>query len=168
MDGIGSHGHDIPPPLPPNVIHLGYTGTRLGMSAAQKERLERILSSKEWGLTDILHFHHGDCIGSDEQAHDIARLYNWFIEGHPCTLNRLRAWCVCDRTHHPLPPLERNRRIVDKASFLIATPAETREVIRSGTWATVRQAVRVGKGEACMVIFPDGSVKTALDAISTL
>jgi hypothetical protein len=167
MDGIGSHGHDIPPPIPPVVVHVGYTGTRLGMTDAQKERLERILSSKDWPLTATLTFHHGDCIGGDQQAHEIARLHGWFIEGHPCTLSRMRAYCNCDRLHQPLPPLERNHRIVDKAQFLIATPAGP-EIMRSGTWSTIRQAVRVGKGDACMVIYPDGTVKTACEAVSTL
>jgi arginase family enzyme len=49
--------------------------------------------------------------------------------------------------------LERNEDIVRDTDFLIACP-EGSEVMRSGTWATVRYARK--KGRTIVVFWPDG------------
>jgi hypothetical protein len=38
------------------------------------------------------------------------------------------------------PYLERNKRIVDNVTLLIATPKEFHHTLRSGTWSTIRYA----------------------------
>jgi hypothetical protein len=53
--------------------------------------------------------------------------------------------------------LERNTEIVKACDVLIATPKEQDEVLRSGTWATIRRARKYDKKLA--VIFPDGMCK---------
>ncbi len=53
------------------------------------------------------------------------------------------------------PYLERNRDIVDASEVLIACPSTREEVMRSGTWATVRYARK--KGMKITLIFRDGT-----------
>jgi len=87
-------------------------------------------------------FRHGDCIGSDEEAHNIAAevlgVDKIFI--HPPKDNKKQAFC---ESPHILPPLDyliRNINIVRAADILIAAPKTETEELRSGTWSTVRRA----------------------------
>jgi hypothetical protein len=96
-------------------------------------------------------FHHGDCIGSDADAHDVVVLEIAFglvptkIIGHPPTTDTerhtvLRAYKDCYELREQKPHIERNHNIVDESGLLIATPSSSTEQVRSGTWATVRYA----------------------------
>lgn len=53
--------------------------------------------------------------------------------------------------------LGRNRIIAISCEHLLATPGEMHEVVRSGTWATVRYARQNKK--PITIVFPDGSIK---------
>ena len=117
---------------------IGFTGTRQGMTLRQQEELKALLPGG-------CHFHHGDCIGADAQAHKIAREKNCYIVAHPSNRSRQRAYCVCNEHLLPKPPLTRNRAIVEAVDGLIGAPATSHEVLRSGTWATIRYARKVGK-----------------------
>lgn len=132
---------------------IGFTGTRDGMTDSQKKVLAHLLYALG---AQILH--HGDCIGADEDAHNIARENNVEVVIHPPTVDGLRAFCLgASYVHRPRPYHERNRAIVDDTEFLIATPAGD-EVSTSGTWSTIRYARKHGKPLA--IIMPDGSTKT--------
>ena len=50
-----------------------------------------------------------------------------------------------DQTLPPKDYLDRNHDIVDQTDLLIATPKENTEVLRSGTWATIRYAKKINK-----------------------
>lgn len=118
---------------------VGFTGTRRGMTTRQREELNAILPEGCW-------FHHGDCVGADAQAHEVARQKGCAIVIHPCTLTSQRAFCVgADRILTPKRPLVRNRDIVEAVDWLIAAPATLHEVLRSGTWATIRYARKIEK-----------------------
>ena len=121
---------------------IGFTGTRKGMTAYQREALWRVLAGGERGV-----FHHGDCVGSDEEAHAIALEARWEVVVHPPVLDHARAFCGGRGvTVLPAKPyLERNRDIVDSCSLLVAAPETDEEKIRSGTWSTVRAARRIGR-----------------------
>ena len=56
----------------------------------------------------------------------------------------------------PKSYLSRNKDIVREMEILIAAPAEAIEQHRSGTWWTVRYAIRVER--SVRVIRPDGGV----------
>jgi len=56
--------------------------------------------------------------------------------------------------YDPRPPLVRNRDIVDATDMLIAAPATRKEVLRSGTWATIRYAKKMKKW--IYIIYPSG------------
>jgi hypothetical protein len=119
-----------------SLIHIGFTGTRDGMTAAQMETFQRFIVSCD----DDIVFHHGDCVGADYEAHKIFTCLRpeAKVVVHPPTLSVLRAHC----TGQVLPAksfLDRNKDIVDACSMLIAAPKGP-EVMRSGTWSTIRYA----------------------------
>lgn len=121
---------------------LGFTGTREGMTPRQNQDLRWLLLA-----LDFEEFHHGDCVGADAEAHDIVRaIYPQVkIVIHPAEGTDHRAFKKGDVILEPLPPLERNRDIVKASRRMIATPKEPREVLRSGTWATVRYSRQFSK-----------------------
>jgi hypothetical protein len=126
---------------------IGFTGTKLGMTVAQKRRLSKLLGSI---LFDSVA--HGDCIGADAEFHAMAKRRGVEIQIFPPLNPKFRAF-LKGRLAKPAPYLIRNRAIVDASDILLATPSGT-EVLRSGTWATIRYARRVDKPR--VVIYPDG------------
>lgn len=88
----------------------------------------------------IVDFGHGDCIGADAQAAEIARNCGFMIIGFPPIKEVKRAFFKNDYELPPEDYLIRNRSIVASSSLLIACPLTAHEVQRSGTWATVRYA----------------------------
>jgi hypothetical protein len=101
--------------------------------------------------------HHGDCVGADAQAHYIARELGLLLIGHPPINPRGRAFCVGFRYCNPEKPyLERNRDIVGDTHILVAAPETEHEVVRSGTWYTVRWARKLDR--SIYVVMPDGEV----------
>lgn len=132
---------------------IGFTGTRDGMTHEQRRMLAKYLTH----VQDDTEFHHGDCVGADSEAHAIAKARGLSIVIHPSTLKRQRAYCLgAKAVFAVLPPLERNRVIVDACTHLVAAPAQYQEVRRSGTWATIRYARK--RKRDVLVIWPDGSV----------
>lgn len=123
-------------------IEVGFTGTGSspGMTAFQKETVERLL---RWLKPKA--FHHGDCVWADEQADGIAQELGIYRVGHPPKNNKKRAWCRCEEERYPAEYHVRNANIVREAVVLIATPRQTEEVLRSGTWSTYRMAKRLNK-----------------------
>lgn len=138
------------------MIKIGFTGTRHGMSDAQKNSFLTLIKEKEFN-----EFHHGDCIGSDEQAHKMVETYKndhkekIKIHGHPPKYKKYRANCKFDIEYTPDDYLERNHNIVDATDILIATP-DVPETLRSGTWATVRYARE--KNKKIYIIHKNGKI----------
>jgi hypothetical protein len=105
---------------------------------------------------DFRFFLHGDCIGADEEAHAIAAAIGYEIHIHPCDIAVMRARCDAMVIHPPKPPLDRNRDIVRGSLIMTAAPGEAKEVLRSGTWATIRFARRLDR--QIYIVRPDGSM----------
>ncbi len=131
---------------------IGFTGTQIGMTKPQFVSFSKVY--KELGVKEL---HHGDCIGSDEEAHGVARKYGNRIVIHPPSSSSKRAFCKGDVVHRPAPYLERNKDIVADTELIIATPKQMAEIQRSGTWATVRYARRKDRG--IFIVYPDGTVE---------
>jgi hypothetical protein len=77
---------------------------------------------------------------------------------HPPSNGKKRALCK-DKGVTILPPrpyMERNQNIVNQSDVLIGVPKDTKEVIRSGTWATIRRARK--RKMMILIIWPDGMV----------
>jgi len=137
------------------MIHIGFTGTRRGMTEAQRVRVYELLWYKTY------YAHHGDCVGADAEFDAIVKgcagLRGIFY--HPS--NALtRAHCVPRYPHDVVyaakPPLERDRDIVAQSDVMIATPKETSMVLRSGTWTTVRYALAARK--PICIVMPNGGL----------
>lgn len=90
-------------------------------------------------------FHHGDCVGADYEAAFLAREIGYRVVGHPPLVQTKRGFFACDELCLPKKYLDRNRDIVDACSVLVAAPKESQETVRSGTWATVRYARKIGR-----------------------
>jgi len=134
-------------------MEIAFTGTQAGMTNAQKAAFKKLLV--ELGVKT---FHHGDCIGADADAHSIAHeLGSIDIIIHPPSVNTKRAYCSSTKIMPPEEYLVRNRRMVNLSVGLIATPKVDYEVLRSGTWMTVRYAVKSYR--PVWIIWPNGSVK---------
>ena len=75
------------------VQRLMVTGTRAGMTAAQKTAFIDLLNKHESELQQLLH---GDCIGADAECHKLARDVGGrelAVHVYPPKDERQRAWC---------------------------------------------------------------------------
>lgn len=132
-------------------MHIGFTGTRNGLTEWQIGSLAEILARYS-----SITVHHGDCIGADEDFSAMALFVAECIVIHPPNQGRMRAYCNGDEYRPMKPYLQRNHDIVDECDILIACPSGP-EVLRSGTWATIRYANKQGK--TVYIIMPDGSIE---------
>jgi hypothetical protein len=118
----------------------GFTGTRKGMTEKQKAALKAI----NRGAVSNDEFHHGDCIGADAEAFEIVQ-YSYWIHAHPSNIVGMGADTDSDERHPIKEPLARSYDIADVCDVLIAAPCSLQEEQRSGTWATIRYARKLGK-----------------------
>lgn len=135
--------------------YVGFTGTQHGMTSEQQVVLRGLLGTFVDAASE---FHHGDCIGADAEAHEVARELGFFIVIHPPIITAKRAWKRAPVVNVPMNYLERNRVIVRSTQLLIAAPGELEEQLRSGTWSTVRFARKMLR--PIYFAMPDGTSRT--------
>lgn len=130
----------------------GFTGTHHGCTPAQLENLNRVLQR-----VDVLH--HGDCIGADNAAHWIAKhMYGKYTVCHPPIKSKTRAFTFPnDETRPQYDYITRDHHIVNESEFLIGCSRGMEEIVRSGTWTTIRYARK--KNRPILILFPDGSYR---------
>ena len=121
------------------LMRIGFTGTRQGMTERQRSAVRDLLASYAGTI-----LHHGDAIGADAEAHDIALALGCAIVIHPPAIATERAFKTAVEIRAAKPYLVRNKHIVRETALLIAAPAEPVEQLRSGTWSTVRYAHPAG------------------------
>lgn len=130
----------------------GFTGTRQGMTENQRSSFSAIIT---YLYPDKLV--HGDCIGADKQADEILHGKGVLLVSRPSNIPKAQArGTFATPIDIPRHPLARNRLIVNDSALVIATPAGP-EVIRSGTWATIRYTIKSNK--PVFIIDPHGSVE---------
>jgi len=135
---------------------IGFTGTQKGMTRQQKNVLKKLLSEINIELNQISKvLHHGDCIGADKEACEIALDLGFELHCHPPINSNKRAFVKSKYVEKEKSYLDRNHDIVNSSYILYATPFEMEEVLRSGTWATIRYARKQNK--KITIIFPDGN-----------
>jgi hypothetical protein len=143
------------PKLPSGPLDVGFTGTQQGMSPAQKKMLRAVLT-----MFPKSRFHHGVCIGADEQADEIAYEMGFKMHLHPPTkkdkIAKLPRSLSQDVVYEAKPYLKRNEDIA-RVDVLIACPKEYEMKQFSGTWSTVRRA-QWQNTFAIVVIWPDGTL----------
>lgn len=126
---------------------LGMTGSRDGMSEFAMSKLIEFLDTHR-----VSEAHHGDCIGADEEFHEQCESRNIPIVVHPPLNGSMRAYKPSSKILEPKGYLKRNKNIVDASDFIIAFPSTHTEVLRSGTWATIRYAKKQKK--PILIIYP--------------
>lgn len=121
-------------------MNVGFTGTQIGMSQHQKEQFVVLLMDLQ-----PTEFHHGDCIGADDDAHAIVKEFfpDVKIHIHPPSNTQKQAFNSGDIHNVPKPYLDRNKDIVSETHVLIGVPKEDEEQLRSGTWSTIRYAKKL-------------------------
>lgn len=133
-------------------IPIGFTGTRKGLTPHQQEWLHGAVA---FGGD----FHHGACRGADEMLHHYAKEFGCAIIVHPPSNPRLRMAYDPYATWLPAKDyLARDRDIVDDSKMLLACP-DGPERQQSGTWYTVRYAIKSGIPVA--ICYPNGNVDHA-------
>ncbi len=125
------------------MAHIGFTGTQTGMTIRQRNKLRKTLQA--FFNEGSVYFHHGDCIGADEQAHDIAEEIGFKVIIHPPLNPKKRAFKNPFIARNPKDYMDRNQDIVDETDILIGAPKEIEEQIRSGTWSTIRRAIKADR-----------------------
>lgn len=130
-------------------MKIGFTGTQQGMNDNQKYLFGN-------HLKDIKgEFHHGDCIGADAQAHEIAIRLGLEPVIHPPDIMRKRAFKTALQIRKSKPYLDRNKDIVNETELLVAAPKEMEMQLRSGTWSTIRYARKLKKN--ALILYPNGT-----------
>lgn len=123
-------------------MKIGFTGTQRGLNSYQLGRLKEVLVqivSKHPGQHQ---FHHGDCIGADAQAHEIALEWGYHVHVHPPLDPSKRAFVKGFQVmNEPAPYLVRNKNIVNAVDWMIVGPLTNQQTLRSGTWSTWRFAM---------------------------
>lgn len=126
------------------------------MTEVQLDQVRRVVT----GLKPA-EVHHGDCIGADEEFHRIVLFETEAtIQVHPPIDGAKRAFVEAGprvEILYQYPNLVRNGHIVDESDLLIAAPKEMEEIVRSGTWSTVRKAK--ARGVPVQIVYPDGSME---------
>ena len=144
-------------------MKVGVTGTRKGMRQAQITAFFKFVQDNE-----IEEFHHGDCVGVDDEAANIV-----FAEktqsGIACHIHRRPG--PDDGLHRASNQLHiasggrdypekthfaRNRDIVNACDLLVVIPLDDSRQPHGGTWYTYDYAVK--RGKQVVVIWPDGRV----------
>lgn len=131
------------------MARIGFTGTRNGMTEEQSAAARDLILSLQ--PTEA---HLGDCVGADTEFYTLLKEHapGCRLHGHIPDQDSARAHLQYSIVHPPKPYLVRNRDIVDSSDILIAAPAGRQEQLRSGTWATVRYARKMGK--QIMFLYP--------------
>ena len=146
-------------------MKIGFTGTRNGTTTQQMMQVNALLDALAWAhrhgpvsSARSMEFHHGGAVDADRKAAKLARHIGYEVHWHPCPGVALSDVmqddpdAVNDIWHEVFPPLTRNRDIVDVSGVLIAVPKKREEELRSGTWATIRYARKVGR--LTMMVWP--------------
>lgn len=147
------------------MIDIGFTGTQEDSTHAQSRTTFDWLAYLRYKHKGA-RVHHGDCVGADATLHRQARAMGISRIIHPSNIDAKRAFSHRSDAEWPgqaakttildaLPPLDRNKNIVDRSGILLAHPKSDREEQRSGTWSTVRYARRIGRH--IIVIWPNGT-----------
>lgn len=142
------------------IKNLGFTGTRNGLTEAQKRSLGNFLK-ETFDFDSDFNAHHGGCDGADKEFHNIVSAFTHKIIVHPGNIQQASNFrSACYFLHHPKDYLKRNKDIVNESDLLIVGANGFKEESRSGTWMTYRYAK--SKKKPILIIYPDGSISNEI------
>ena len=101
---------------------------------------------------DVAQFLHGDCIGVDVEAANIAMDLGFEIVCFPPVEKALRAFHNSDIIHPPQTYMKRNRDIVDNSDIMFGIPWEMRHQDQGGTWYTIDYSIK--KKKPTNILYP--------------
>lgn len=138
---------------------LGFTGTRRGMTLAQKQAVMDLLVNTI-KPDEVLH---GDCVGADDQFANMCDnlVDRPHIVCHPGKSaigkhNHLRANNnKHDEIHDVDTYIARNRNIVDAFDLLLVVPSTETVRYTGGAWYTYGVAIK--QGRPLWIVWPDGT-----------
>jgi len=132
------------------MVKIGMTGSRFGMTKSSKEQFLNFI--EKYTITEA---HHGDCVGADQMFHEIIREHDKNIKLiiHPPSDKKCRAFCNGDSVNKEKSYLVRNKNIVNSVDLMVAFPPSNKEILRSGTWSTIRYCRKIGK--PLFIIYPN-------------
>jgi hypothetical protein len=148
------------------MLTVGFTGTREGMTDAQKKQVSTLLHNWIEKQDDIVIARQGCCVGSDEDFTIICSQIGFpaiAIVGHPPILPTYysnKAKLLSHYMKRPMSYLSRDRSIVNSSTRLIATPLQPEPQFNAsgGTWYTINFARR-NKMMPIYIVYPDGKVE---------
>lgn len=145
-------------------MRVGVTGPLTGGTDDQIRTLAKLLAPS--AVTEL---HHGDAYGVDSQAHGMflklkeqqperrIEIHPGYSPANPDGIMSKRAFNAGADVVHPAKPfLDRDHDIAAQ-DLVIGLPRSYDEMLRSGTWATLRHAYQAGA--VTLVILPDGRLK---------
>lgn len=138
-------------------MRVAFTGTKskVGLTARQMAALRARLLALRPTV-----FVHGGCVGADNDADLMAALLGIPRRVFPSDCPEMSVPPAVLTARGPVvieparPALTRNPLIVGAADYLLACPRQPREVLRSGTWATVRAGRRVLGADRVEILTP--------------
>jgi hypothetical protein len=139
---------------------VGFTGTRKGMTDAQKTEVKNLLQALLPSDDSTKIARHGDCVGADADFDIMATLIGYTTIPHPASdvAGKWRAHLHDERAWVAKPALQRNHTIVNLSDIMIACPkSHTEEFRGSGTWATIRYTRK--QKQVLYLIYPDGVIE---------
>lgn len=141
---------------------LGFTGTsKRPPTPVQIAVLDELLD--EFWARGYRTLVHGEARNADTIANDMARAKGWHTYGRPANISDHR--CEVDDRAEPRRPLDRDWDIAEDSNTLVAMPANEKEEVRSGTWATVRYARKLLA--PIVIIKPNGDVDRERTQVSS-
>lgn len=139
-------------------MSLAFTGTRKGMTDAQKRTVKQLLQAIDPKVVD-----HGCCEGADRDFHLLCEMHtDAHVHGWPSVLHQQYEWAMENihtfyTVHQPMQPLARNQKMRERAKIVIACPKEDTEPSAQragGTWSMIRQTRK--DLILLFIVWPDG------------
>lgn len=144
-------------------MHIGFTGSSEKVTQEQIASLRKLFTKvKNENKEKPTYLHHGVCIGADAIAHllFLNTLGDTIIKHPPTNTKKMSMRCNEGVSREPKDYMTRNQDIVNESEWLIAVPKEetknSYDIIRSGTWSTVRRAQKANK--KVFLVLPSGKV----------
>jgi len=146
------------------MVHtIGVTGSRRGFNGDQQRLItvnDLLIQIEINDLESPPEFHHGACVGIDEDMACIAHGLGFRVIAHPPFSSRYLSKIALSVSDAVLPAkeyIDRNRDIVLSVNVLFVVPWENEPQEHGGTWNTCRYAETMNSNY--VLFYPNGQVK---------